>query len=573
MNRLKLFICITAVIFGANAYAETYEEYLKAQMSEYQTYLDEIDKEFSAFLKQQWKEFNGEKPEELFEKPKPVKIPVAEPVKVLEPVKIIPKPEPKPEPDSTPTGKAEPKPAPVKTEPVVKEPVKPEPVVKIPEKKPEPEKKTEPVKEPVKIAEPIKPAAPIVPAVPVVPVVPAPVVKAPDVPKAAPKQDVPAQKAPEPAPYVAPEPSGKDYAALSFYGVSLNIPYDQRITSNVQKPLSSSSIAKWWETVAGADYKKTIKYMESAVSKNGLGDWGYVLLLERFTAKLKGDNPEQKMLVWFFLIKNGYDAKLGYTKDGQAKVMVPSDSSMYGVSFYKFNGIKYYVIDTFEKKSASSSLYTYEGKYPDSNKKIALKRMSAPKLTFSGYARDLSFEYKKQKYTVKSIINKYDVAYFNSFPQSELSVYTSAAKPEWVEQTVLPALKDAVKGKSLDESVNLLLRFVQTAFEYKTDDNQFGKEKFLFAEETIYYPYSDCEDRSIFFAYLVKNLLNVDVVMLNFPNHVATAVDLGDKTQGAYLSYKGKKYTVADPTYINATVGMVMPQFKGVSPEIEETGI
>lgn len=39
-----------------------------------------------------------------------------------------------------------------------------------------------------------------------------------------------------------------------------------------------------------------------------------------------------------------------------------------------------------------------------------------------------------------------------------------------------------------------------------------------------YYPYSDCEDRSILFARLVKDLLGLDVVLLYYPAHIATAV-------------------------------------------------
>ena len=278
------------------------------------------------------------------------------------------------------------------------------------------------------------------------------------------------------------------------------------------------------------------------------------------------------MLVWFLLNKSGFDAKLGYTKAGTTKVMVPCDSGLYGVSFYTFNGQKYYVINTFQQKDSSDSLYTYKGSYPDADKKIALKKMSPPKLNFSGFSRDLKFKYGDKDYGFKAIANKYDMAFYNSFPQADLNVYTSAGKPDWISQTIIPALKEDLKGRSLTDSVNFLLKFVQTAFAYETDNQQFGREKFFFAEETIYYPYSDCEDRSILFAYLVKTLLNRDVIMLNFPNHVATAVDMGDNTQGAFLSYKGKKYTVADPTYINATIGMVMPQFKNVNPEIEETG-
>lgn len=57
-----------------------------------------------------------------------------------------------------------------------------------------------------------------------------------------------------------------------------------------------------------------------------------------------------------------------------------------------------------------------------------------------------------------------------------------------------------------------------------TRKDQFGREKYFFAEETLFYPLSDCEDRAIFFAILIRNLLGLDVIGLDYPGHIATAV-------------------------------------------------
>ena len=111
-------------------------------------------------------------------------------------------------------------------------------------------------------------------------------------------------------------------------------------------------------------------------------------------------------------------------------------------------------------------------------------------------------------------------------------------------------------------------RFVQTAFDYKTDDQQFGKEKYLMMEETLHYPSSDCEDRSIMFSYLVKTLLKLDVVGLDYPGHIATAVKFNSDLTGDRVTHNGKVYVICDPTYINADAGMEMPQFKNVEPKI-----
>ena len=108
----------------------------------------------------------------------------------------------------------------------------------------------------------------------------------------------------------------------------------------------------------------------------------------------------------------------------------------------------------------------------------------------------------------------------------------------------------------------------QTAFEYKTDDAQFGGEKYMFAAETLYYPYSDCEDRSILFSYLVHELLQLEVVGLIYPGHAATAVRFSQPISGDQVEINGARYLICDPTYINADIGTAMPQFKQSKPTV-----
>ena len=114
----------------------------------------------------------------------------------------------------------------------------------------------------------------------------------------------------------------------------------------------------------------------------------------------------------------------------------------------------------------------------------------------------------------------------------------------------------------------MLLRFVQTAFVYRKDETQFGREKPFFAEETLFYPYSDCEDRSVLFAYLVRDLIGLEVIGLDYPGHISTAVKFSTEIKGDYIESKGKKYIICDPTYINASMGQCIPKYKNVRPDI-----
>lgn len=126
-----------------------------------------------------------------------------------------------------------------------------------------------------------------------------------------------------------------------------------------------------------------------------------------------------------------------------------------------------------------------------------------------------------------------------------------------------------LSGKSELDKAEMLLNWVQTAFEYKTDEEQFGGERSLFADESLYYPYCDCEDRSILYSILVQDLLGLDVVLLHFPGHLATAVKFATNVEGDYIELENGRYIVCDPTYIGAPVGLAMPEYKEKDVEIE----
>ena len=95
-------------------------------------------------------------------------------------------------------------------------------------------------------------------------------------------------------------------------------------------------------------------------------------------------------------------------------------------------------------------------------------------------------------------------------------------------------------------------------------------EKPYFIEENFYYPKNDCEDRAVFYAFLIRNLLGLDVHLVHFPGHECTAVCFGtENVIGSGYRYEGKTYIICDPTYIGANIGQCMPQYEGMEPKVE----
>ena len=139
---------------------------------------------------------------------------------------------------------------------------------------------------------------------------------------------------------------------------------------------------------------------------------------------------------------------------------------------------------------------------------------------------------------------------------------------ERIKHQRYPSLQKTIQGKSQYEAANVLLNFVQTAFVYEYDDKVWGGDRAFFAEESLYYPYCDCEDRSILFSRLVRDLLGLKVLLVYYPGHLATAVCFTDNVTGDYISLNNQKYVVCDPTYIGAPVGATMPDMDNSSAKV-----
>ena len=95
-----------------------------------------------------------------------------------------------------------------------------------------------------------------------------------------------------------------------------------------------------------------------------------------------------------------------------------------------------------------------------------------------------------------------------------------------------------------------------------------GEDRAFFPDETLYYPYCDCEDRSILFTRLVRDLLGFKCVLVYYPGHLASAVAIPGDVKGDYIMVNGKRFMVCDPTYIGASVGNTMPDMDNAQAKV-----
>ena len=164
-------------------------------------------------------------------------------------------------------------------------------------------------------------------------------------------------------------------------------------------------------------------------------------------------------------------------------------------------------------------------------------------------------------------VNKNLMDFYTDYPSSEIggnmmtrwAMYANTPLDVQVKEQLYPTLSKKIQGLGEKDAVNKLLDFVQWSLVYKYDEEVWGQDRAFFAEETLYYPYADCEDRAILFSRLVRDLLGLKVVLVYYPGHLASAVHFTEPVSGDYLSLDGERYFICDPTYFGAPVGQTMP--------------
>ena len=160
--------------------------------------------------------------------------------------------------------------------------------------------------------------------------------------------------------------------------------------------------------------------------------------------------------------------------------------------------------------------------------------------------------------------------FFDTYPPSCINdnfmtrwaMYANTPLEEGIRGQLYPLMKEKLEGMSQKDAVQQMLWWVQTGFQYNYDENVWGRDRAFFGEETLFYPYCDCEDRSILLSHLVRDLLNLKVILIYYPGHLAMAVNFTDEVNGDYIMYDNMKFVVCDPTYILSHVGETMPSMK-----------
>lgn len=351
---------------------------------------------------------------------------------------------------------------------------------------------------------------------------------------------------------------------FNFYGsnckVNLPIPKELTLSSTSYEAISSV-----WEELTSSTYDAILNDCINYRKELQLCDWGLYQFILAVSESYFGDadSNEAVMFQMYTLSQLGYKLRLGM-QGNRLISLIAFQEQLFAAPYLIIENEPFYFLRDGLK---DEGIQICDFKFPnESGASVHIANLpnlpsdSTPKRTI----RSIAYPHVSASISVnRNLIN-----FMDTYPCCSWELFAEASLSKEVKEQLYPSLKKTIANLSEKDAANILLNLVQTGFEYKTDDEQFGREKTFFGDEPFFYPYCDCEDRSILYAILVKDLLQLEVVLLDYPSHIATAVCFNENIPGDYFNLDGKKYIICDPTYIGAPIGKSMPDMLNIEANI-----
>ncbi|NVK24171.1 MAG: hypothetical protein HWE10_04525 [Gammaproteobacteria bacterium] len=360
---------------------------------------------------------------------------------------------------------------------------------------------------------------------------------------------------------------------FSFLGHKLKMPKPKLEPLTVSRP-NSDAIADAWVKMSQNHDNNLVEAIKLQAEGLNLDDWGrailtYDYLLQGLTPNLGNRTNSQLILhTWYYLVKQGLNVRVAYDEQS-VYLLLNTNLPLYAQKYFNLAGHKFYFVDfSGAELPKLNKVYTYQTQHEQGSAALEIDLAKMPRLNRNNTQRQFSFDYQQRSYSLSVNYHIEYIEFLSKYPQLDVKHYFVTELNETTKYSLLSPLSEMLKGRSEVDALNFLLRFVQKGLAYKTDDQQFNEENFMFTTEALHYPFADCEDRSVLYSYLVKELLGNKIIGVLYKGHIATAVKLSTDFNGANYKVAGEKFYIADPTYIGANLGDVMPGYESQSPRL-----
>lgn len=342
-------------------------------------------------------------------------------------------------------------------------------------------------------------------------------------------------------------------AFVRFFGDSIPVQ-----TSALQRVEPSASVSQktlddFYRHMEMSAAKSLTHDLMSFRDRHQLNDWLYYQLIRR-TAQLISPKAEHydryTLYKWYFLLASGYDVRIAM-HEHRLLMYVQSDDKIFDIPLFQKDGKQFVCLNIHDFGPVNMEAVPLR---PMECPGIGMKRpfqyqvRQIPSFRQEAYEeKELVFYYHDREDRFRIRLNPEWNALFTNYPSLDFEDYFNIPMGQLTYNSLIPVLKNKVRKMKPAKGVDYLMQFTRHAFPYENDLQSFGKEKRLSPEQTLFYQYSDCDDRAALFYYLVKEIYNLPMIALMYPDHITIAVAF-DQPIGDPIVYSGRAYTICEPT-------------------------
>ncbi len=353
----------------------------------------------------------------------------------------------------------------------------------------------------------------------------------------------------------------KSSISLNFYSEQVSIDFSTDMLQARCSKVEDQMLLDYYRQLEKTDYRTLLNNLQQQQKQFNLNDWLFFQLMRNSVQEIfrQKSGLEQELACWFLLSQAGFDTRLTYL-DQRVFVYVYSKDEVFEVPMIEEKGRTYVNLTSMQIGKKPATLYMLEFSPRPSGKAFSFSLQKFPKFQSQAAVRPLSFVYKG---AVKRIDVTYDqtlVHLMRQYPLIAENEYLKFPMSPLLQASLVPAFQKLLSDKTPAQALELLLGFTRSSFAYKEDRESFGRSKPMIPDELFAYDFSDCEDRSALFYAMVKELLDLPMIIMAYPNHVTVAVALEDAINGKFVEASGRRYYICDPTGpVNSTAIGIFP--------------
>ena len=339
------------------------------------------------------------------------------------------------------------------------------------------------------------------------------------------------------------------YFSIDFHGSTVDLTFDDGMLYPYDIKVEEVALRQAYERLENRPYQLLLENIQTKAKELGLNDWLYGELVKKSTEYLYEHSNvlKSELTTYLLLAKSGYDVRLTYRKSS-VFVNIYVEETLYEIPLIEEGGRQYASLS--QKKSKSDPMISMFllSHHPNPQGKVCSFRFEQwPAFCEKSSKRTISFVFEGQEIEFDINYSEDIAQLLTDYPLVDEYWYMEAPLSPQLMKSLVPRLRNLIKGRSIQSSLELLVAFTRSGFVYKEDHYAFGKSKPMVADELFFYPFSDCEDRSALFFSLVKELLDLPMIVIAYEDHLSIAVAFAGAT-GRAVNYKGRRYVFCDPT-------------------------